>query len=139
MDVALVTSLKDGMNLVRYELVACQDSKRGVLILREFAGAAQSLGAGAILVNPWNITEVSNAIGQALDMEPEKREKRHNHNFLHVTTHTAQEWAETFVRYETILSMKLLLLFLGLLSLINQFCGTSLPLLVASSDIILVY
>ncbi|KAL1567260.1 threalose-6-phosphate phosphatase [Salvia divinorum] len=96
-DVALVTSLRDGMNLVSYEFVACQDSKRGVLILSEFAGAAQSLGAGAILVNPWNITEVAAAIGQALDMPAEEREKRHRHNFEHVTTHTAQQWAEFFV------------------------------------------
>ncbi|KAK9048301.1 hypothetical protein SSX86_032737 [Deinandra increscens subsp. villosa] len=96
-DVALVTSLRDGMNLVSYEFVACQDAKRGVLILSEFAGAAQSLGAGAILVNPWNITEVAASIGQALNMSAEEREKRHLHNFLHVTTHTAQEWAETFV------------------------------------------
>lgn len=65
----------------------------------QFAGAAQSLGAGAILVNPWNITEVANSIDQALNMSPEEREKRHKHNFAHVTTHTAQEWAETFVRY----------------------------------------
>ncbi|KAK6132530.1 hypothetical protein DH2020_033739 [Rehmannia glutinosa] len=96
-DVALVTSLRDGMNLVSYEFVACQDSKRGVLILSEFAGAAQSLGAGAILVNPWNITEVASAIGQALNMPAEEREKRHRHNFEHVTTHTAQQWAEFFV------------------------------------------
>ncbi|KAM7492499.1 hypothetical protein LguiA_035420 [Lonicera macranthoides] len=96
-DVAIVTSLRDGMNLVSYEFVACQDSKKGVLILSEFAGAAQSLGAGAILVNPWNITEVANSISQALNMCPEEREKRHRHNFHHVTTHTAQEWAETFV------------------------------------------
>lgn len=96
-DVALVTSLRDGMNLVSYEFVACQDLKKGVLILSEFAGAAQSLGAGAILVNPWNITEVANAIARALNMSPEEREKRHWHNFTHVTTHTAQEWAETFV------------------------------------------
>ncbi|KAI9403168.1 hypothetical protein POPTR_001G383600v4 [Populus trichocarpa] len=96
-DVALVTSLRDGMNLVSYEFVACQDSKKGVLILSEFAGAAQSLGAGAILVNPWNITEVADSIRQALTMLPEEREKRHRHNFVHVTTHTAQEWAETFV------------------------------------------
>uniref|UniRef100_UPI001CB8C3E3 alpha,alpha-trehalose-phosphate synthase [UDP-forming] 1-like n=1 Tax=Erigeron canadensis TaxID=72917 RepID=UPI001CB8C3E3 len=96
-DVALVTSLRDGMNLVSYEFVACQDAKRGVLILSEFAGAAQSLGAGAILVNPWNITEVAASIGQALNMSAEEREKRHLHNFSHVTTHTAQEWAETFV------------------------------------------
>nr|QCC72920.1 TPS1 [Mangifera indica] len=96
-DVALVTSLRDGMNLVSYEFVACQDSKKGVLILSEFAGAAQSLGAGAILVNPWNITEVANSIARALNMSPQEREKRHRHNFKHVTTHTAQEWAETFV------------------------------------------
>ncbi|KAL3631491.1 threalose-6-phosphate phosphatase [Castilleja foliolosa] len=96
-DVALVTSLRDGMNLVSYEFVACQDSKRGVLILSEFAGAAQSLGAGAIRVNPWNVTEVAAAIGQALNMPAEEREKRHRHNFEHVKTHTAQKWAEFFV------------------------------------------
>ncbi|XP_004488988.1 alpha,alpha-trehalose-phosphate synthase [UDP-forming] 1 isoform X2 [Cicer arietinum] len=96
-DVALVTSLRDGMNLVSYEFVACQEKKKGVLILSEFAGAAQSLGAGALLVNPWNITEVAKAISKALNMKSPEREKRHRHNFHHVTTHTAQEWAETFV------------------------------------------
>ncbi|KAF6996875.1 hypothetical protein CFC21_013160 [Triticum aestivum] len=96
-DVALVTSLRDGMNLVSYEYVACQGSKKGVLILSEFAGAAQSLGAGAILVNPWNITEVADSIKHALTMTSDEREKRHRHNYAHVTTHTAQDWAETFV------------------------------------------
>ncbi|XP_068636737.1 alpha,alpha-trehalose-phosphate synthase [UDP-forming] 1-like [Aristolochia californica] len=96
-DVALVTSLRDGMNLVSYEFVACQESKKGVLILSEFAGAAQSLGAGALLVNPWNITEVANSIEYALKMPADEREKRHMLNFIHVTTHTAQNWAETFV------------------------------------------
>ncbi|XP_012091863.1 alpha,alpha-trehalose-phosphate synthase [UDP-forming] 1 isoform X2 [Jatropha curcas] len=96
-DVALVTSLRDGMNLVSYEFVACQASKKGVLILSEFAGAAQSLGAGALLVNPWNITEVAASIGYALNMPADEREKRHNHNFRHVTTHTSQEWAATFM------------------------------------------
>ncbi|XP_073300678.1 alpha,alpha-trehalose-phosphate synthase [UDP-forming] 1-like [Primulina huaijiensis] len=96
-DVALVTSLRDGMNLVSYEYVACQASKKGVLILSEFAGAAQSLGAGAILVNPWNVTEVAASIAYALSMPADEREKRHRHNFTHITTHTSQEWAETFV------------------------------------------
>lgn len=68
----------------------------------QFAGAAQSLGAGALLVNPWNITEVAAAIGKALNMSDEEREKRHQINFLHVTEHTAQEWAEFFVRYVNI-------------------------------------
>lgn len=50
-------------------------------------------------MNPWNITEVADSIHKALTMSAEDREKRHRHNFEHVTTHTAQEWAETFVRY----------------------------------------
>ncbi|CAN1230323.1 Alpha,alpha-trehalose-phosphate synthase [UDP-forming] 1 [Linum grandiflorum] len=100
-DVALVTSLRDGMNLVSYEFVACQAAKKGVLILSEFAGAAQSLGAGALLVNPWNISDVANSIRYALNMSEDEREKRFHHNFMHVTTHTSQEWAATFVRLET--------------------------------------
>ncbi|KAK8573025.1 hypothetical protein V6N13_048589 [Hibiscus sabdariffa] len=96
-DVALVTSIRDGMNLVSYEYVACQESKKGVLILSEFAGAAQSLGAGAILINPWNVSEVASSISYALDMPADEREKRHYHNFKHVTSHTSQEWAATFV------------------------------------------
>ncbi|CAN1230327.1 Alpha,alpha-trehalose-phosphate synthase [UDP-forming] 1 [Linum grandiflorum] len=99
--VALVTSLRDGMNLVSYEFVACQAAKKGVLILSEFAGAAQSLGAGALLVNPWNISDVANSIRYALNMSEDEREKRFHHNFMHVTTHTSQEWAATFVRLET--------------------------------------
>ncbi|EFJ28419.1 trehalose phosphate synthase [Selaginella moellendorffii] len=96
-DVLLVTSLRDGMNLVSYEYVACQDQKKGVLVLSEFAGAAQSLGAGAILINPWNIVEAACAIADALNMSETERQERHRHNFIHVTSHTAQLWADTFV------------------------------------------
>ncbi|CAH9077464.1 unnamed protein product, partial [Cuscuta epithymum] len=96
-DVALITSIRDGMNLVSYEFVACQSLKKGVLILSEFAGAAQSLGAGSLLVNPWNVSEVAASIKEALDMPADEREKRHLLNFTHVTTHTSQKWAETFV------------------------------------------
>lgn len=62
-DVALITSLRDGMNLVSYEYIACQHGKQvpGVLILSEFAGAAQSLGAGSIRVNPWHLQDTANA------------------------------------------------------------------------------
>ncbi|KAF2286172.1 hypothetical protein GH714_011266 [Hevea brasiliensis] len=93
-DVALVTSLRDGMNLVSYEFVACQDSKKGVLILSEDSTIS---GCWSNPCQPWNITEVADSIRQALTMSCEEREKRHRHNFAHVTTHTAQEWAETFV------------------------------------------
>uniref|UniRef100_A0A251UDU8 Putative glycosyl transferase, family 20 n=1 Tax=Helianthus annuus TaxID=4232 RepID=A0A251UDU8_HELAN len=73
-DVALITSVMDGMNLVSYEFVACLASKKGVLVLSEFVGAAQSLGAGAILVNQWNITDVASSILYALNMPYEERE-----------------------------------------------------------------
>ena len=96
-DVALVTSLRDGMNLVSFEYVACQTNRAGVLILSEFAGAAQSLGAGSILVNPWNVNDMANAIDYALNMSDQERKERHRQNFNHVTTHTAQTWAETFI------------------------------------------
>ena len=58
-DVALVTSLRDGMNLVSYEYVACQSDNAGVLVLSEFAGAAQSLGAG-------ESGRLGNRVGQAM-------------------------------------------------------------------------
>jgi len=96
-DVALVTSLRDGMNLVSYEFVACQADNAGVLVLSEFAGAAQSLGAGAILVNPWNVTDVAAAIGDALTLSDGERRERHRQNYHHIATHTAQAWADTFI------------------------------------------
>jgi trehalose 6-phosphate synthase/phosphatase len=89
-DVCLVTSLRDGMNLVSYEFVACQADNAGVLVLSEFAGAAQSLGAGAILVNPWNVTDVAAAIGDALTLSDAERRERHRQNYHHIVTHTAQ-------------------------------------------------
>ncbi|KAK1692430.1 hypothetical protein QYE76_009127 [Lolium multiflorum] len=97
-DVALITSLRDGMNLVSYEYIACQESNKGVLILSEFAGAAQSLRTGAIIVNPWDIDEVAGAIELALNIPAVEREKRHKHNYEIVTTHTAQDWAQKFLR-----------------------------------------
>uniref|UniRef100_A0ACD5TY49 Uncharacterized protein n=1 Tax=Avena sativa TaxID=4498 RepID=A0ACD5TY49_AVESA len=96
-DVALVTSLRDGMNLVSYEYVACQELNKGVLILSEFAGAAQSLGAGAIVVNPWNVEEVAKSIKDALAMSADKREEWHKHNYKLVSAHSAQGWAEDYV------------------------------------------
>jgi len=99
-DVALITSLRDGMNLVSYEFVACHKNRKppGVLILSEFAGAAQSLGAGAIRVNPWNLQDTANAIYEALEMVPEDREVLYNYAFQYVNEHTSQKWAETFLQ-----------------------------------------
>jgi hypothetical protein len=75
-DVTLITSIRDGMNLVAYEYIACQQDRGGVLVLSEFAGAAQSLGAGAIQINPWSFQELAEAIHQARLVEPRARGAR---------------------------------------------------------------
>jgi trehalose 6-phosphate synthase len=95
-DVCLVSSTRDGMNLVSYEYVACQQKKNGVLILSEFTGAAQSLN-GSLIVNPWNTDEMSTAIADALTMPDEKRRVNHQKLFKYVSKYTAAFWGENFV------------------------------------------
>jgi trehalose 6-phosphate synthase/phosphatase len=75
-DVALITSLKDGMNLVAKEYCAAKTEVNGVLVLSEFAGAAPELRIGAILVNPNDEVGVAEALKQALEMKPEERRRR---------------------------------------------------------------
>lgn len=53
--------------------------------------------SGSILVNPWNINDVAAAIEDALTMSEEERRERHRQNYMHVATHTAQTWADTFI------------------------------------------
>jgi trehalose 6-phosphate synthase/phosphatase len=75
-DVALITSLKDGMNLVAKEYCAAKTEVNGVLVLSEFAGAAPELRIGAILVNPNDEVGVAEALKQALEMKPDERRRR---------------------------------------------------------------
>ncbi|KAJ2159406.1 Trehalose-6-P synthase/phosphatase complex synthase subunit [Coemansia sp. RSA 552] len=95
-DVCLITSTRDGMNLVSYEYVASQQSRHGVLVLSEFAGAAQSFN-GAIIINSWNIEEVSGALHQALSMPPDQRGANFNSLYRYVTKHTAAYWGVSFI------------------------------------------
>lgn len=96
-DLALITSVRDGMNLVSYEYIMCQKDKHGVLVLSEFAGAAQSLGAGALLVNPWNVRHTAATIHSALVMSEEERAERHRYLLRYVMEHTSQRWAGAFL------------------------------------------
>lgn len=72
-DVALITPLKDGMNLVAKEYCAAQSENNGVLILSEFAGAAFQLAGGATLVNPYDLEGVAAAIRRAVALSPLQR------------------------------------------------------------------
>ena len=74
-DVCMVTSLHDGMNLVAKEFVAARDDEDGVLILSQFAGASREL-TDAIIVNPYDIEEMADAIYRSLTMGPQEKSER---------------------------------------------------------------
>jgi len=75
-DIALITPLKDGMNLVAKEYCATHIDNDGVLILSEFAGAADQLHAHPLLVNPYDVREVAETINTACHMPPEEKRRR---------------------------------------------------------------
>ena len=96
-DVCLVSSTRDGMNLVSFEYVASQENRHGALVLSEFAGAAQSLN-GSLLVNPWNIEDLGSKIHEAVTMGPEQRAANFQMLKKYVNTFTSAWWGRTFVK-----------------------------------------
>jgi len=97
-DVGLVTPLRDGMNLVAKEYVAAQDPKDpGVLVLSQFAGAANELTA-ALIVNPYDRDDVAAALDKALTMPLEERIERYNDmmNVLH--KNNIANWGDTYLK-----------------------------------------
>lgn len=102
-DVCLVTSTRDGMNLVSYEYIACQEKRHGVLALSEFAGAAQSLH-GSLNFNPWNTDELAGAIHEAVTMSKEQRSLNYHKLARYVNQYTSAWWGESFVKELTRIS-----------------------------------
>ena len=95
-DVVLVTALRDGMNLVAKEYVASRPDLRGVLVLSEFAGAADELRA-AVLVNPHDIDDLKSATLRALAMPEEDQEEAMRSLRRQVMDHDVQAWAHSFL------------------------------------------
>ncbi|KAG2181869.1 hypothetical protein INT44_008685 [Umbelopsis vinacea] len=95
-DAALITPLRDGMNLTSHEYVACQHDKHGPLILSEFTGTYGTFGA-CLRVNPWDYRQVSDAIHEALSMNEEEKYNRWQSLYDNVATNTAQYWAASFI------------------------------------------
>ena len=95
-DIAFVTPIRDGMNLVAKEFIASKPKHDGVLILSETAGAAQEL-TNALLVNPKRRSTMVAALQSAVKMP--KRELRKRISTMHdqISTHTVQHWAKTFM------------------------------------------
>lgn len=96
-DVALVTPIRDGMNLVAKEFVASRSDKRGVLILSEGAGAANELGE-ALIVNPTDRTEIANALYSALNMPVNEQMTRNSFMQRRLRHYDVVKWADDFIR-----------------------------------------
>ena len=95
-DVMLVTPLRDGMNLVAKEYVACKYDLSGALVLSEFAGAAIELN-NAYLVNPHDLDGMKNTLYDALTMLPEDGRRRMRAMRRQVLTHDVDRWARSFL------------------------------------------
>ena len=97
-EIALVTPLKDGMNLVAKEFCACSIEEESVLILSEFAGAAAQLQNGALLVNPYDRDGVADAIYTAFGLPPAARRTRMRRLRRTIREHDIFWWVDSFLR-----------------------------------------
>jgi trehalose 6-phosphate synthase/phosphatase len=97
-DIAFVTPLKDGMNLVAKEYCACRIEENGVLILSQFAGAAEQLKTGALLVNPYDVEEVADTILKAFRMSDAERVARMKRMRRVVREENVFWWVDSFLR-----------------------------------------
>ena len=95
-DAMLVTPLRDGMNLVAKEFVAARSDESGVLILSEFAGAADELEE-AVIVNPYDVAAMGQAMHRALAMDAGERRRRMRALRAKVLEHNVHAWARDFL------------------------------------------
>ena len=95
-DVMVVTPLRDGMNLVAKEYVACRNDLRGALVLSEFAGAADELKQ-AYLVNPYDIEGMKRAMMAAIQAPPHELGRRMRSLRRRVATYDVDRWASDFL------------------------------------------
>ncbi len=102
-DVALVTPLRDGMNLIAKEYLAAKTDGKGVLILSEMAGASKEV-RDAIIINPNDTYEIASALKDALEMPEEEKIKRSQIMQSRLKRHDVTQWADSFI--QTLLSLK---------------------------------
>ncbi|MFW6125988.1 MAG: alpha,alpha-trehalose-phosphate synthase (UDP-forming) [Chloroflexota bacterium] len=97
-DMAVVTPLKDGMNLIAKEYCAANMDTNGVLILSEFAGAATQLGGQALLVNPYDVDDMAAAIWHAFNMDQDERQSRMRRLRNAIARRDIFWWLDAFLR-----------------------------------------
>ncbi|HLT33777.1 MAG TPA: bifunctional alpha,alpha-trehalose-phosphate synthase (UDP-forming)/trehalose-phosphatase, partial [Aquaticitalea sp.] len=96
-DIALITPVRDGMNLVAKEYVATRTNKDGVLILSEMAGASKEMNE-ALLINPYNFAGIANTLKKALEMSVEEQQKRMTILQKRLQRYTVDKWAQEFMK-----------------------------------------
>ncbi|MCF2505943.1 bifunctional alpha,alpha-trehalose-phosphate synthase (UDP-forming)/trehalose-phosphatase [Dyadobacter sp. CY107] len=104
-DVALITPVRDGMNLVCKEYVASRKDRKGVLILSEMAGAAAELGE-ALIINPLDIQDIADAIKNAFEMPEEEQTKRMDAMRERIKDYDVFAWTEDFFTQMTMLEQE---------------------------------
>lgn len=97
-EIAMITPLKDGMNLVAKEYCACSIEEDSILILSRFAGAADQLRRGALLVNPYDVEQTADAIYQAYCMKPPERKARMKRLRKNVKKEDIFWWVKSFFK-----------------------------------------
>jgi len=97
-DIGFVTPLKDGMNLVAKEYCACRIEEDGVLILSQFAGAAEQLKSGAVLVNPYDVEQMADTILTAFRMSDAERSARMKRMRRVVSHEDVFLWVDSFLK-----------------------------------------
>ncbi len=95
-DIALITPIRDGMNLLAKEYIACRTDKTGVLILSEMAGAAKELGE-SLIVNPNDRMDVAKAIYSALNMPVSEQINRNSVLQKRLKIYNEERWANDFI------------------------------------------
>jgi trehalose 6-phosphate synthase/phosphatase len=95
-DVCWIGSLRDGMNLVAKEYVACKGDGDGVLVLSEFAGAAAEMGE-ALLINPFDEERTASTVERALSLDDEERRQRMNLLHHRILRHDVFRWGDRFL------------------------------------------
>jgi trehalose 6-phosphate synthase/phosphatase len=96
-DIALITPLRDGMNLVAKEFIASRPDQTGVLILSEMAGAAKEMGE-AIIISPFHDVEIAQALKQALELPREEQVRRNGLLQDRLRRYDLNRWAEEFLQ-----------------------------------------
>jgi len=97
-DVCVISSVRDGLNLVSYEFAACQEEKKGVLMMSNYVGAVKTLPKKSMVTfNPWDTPRFADKINDALNMSEQEREDNYTAIMKVVETWTSAKWGKAFL------------------------------------------